>query len=83
MASSNALAYETIFEGQRVKIYKISHDNNSDTSEAITPGKGFGYPIGGYTEYTEAWDADAGWTYTFLVVDANQSAYTNIMFLAL
>lgn len=51
MAASALLQTESVFGNKRIKIYKITHDG-SDTSISITPGAGYGSPIGPYTAVT-------------------------------
>ena len=74
MAITSALKYEMNVGDKRCKIYTVTLDT-ATASFTITPGAGYGNPVGAYTSYS----ISSG-VYTFTNVAAGGTKYSHIVF---
>jgi hypothetical protein len=74
--SAVTLTHELNMGNKRAKLYKVTLTNGQTTTTAITPGVGFGSPVGAYDSYTNSSGA-----FTFTTQDpGTTSQYSWIMF---
>lgn len=74
MAHTSALKQEMKWGDKRVKAYYVTMASGQ-TSVVITPGAGYGSPVGAYDYYTVS-----GNTYTFTTQNPGGTKYCYILF---
>lgn len=76
MAHTSALLkHESMFGNKRVKMYQVTMANGQTATPAITPGDGYGSPVGAYDSYTVSSGA-----YTFTTQNPGGVKYCWILF---